>query len=82
MFDPRKGNLSASKASPEKAMLQSTESHSHTESQLILFPYISRKSSYKTRITHHLPSALPEGSTSDVTMPEYLNISIESKLTA
>lgn len=30
VLDPWKGNLSASKASPEKAMLQSTESHSHT----------------------------------------------------
>lgn len=47
VFDPWKGNLPASKASPEKAKLQSTESHSHTESHLICFPYISSKSSYK-----------------------------------
>lgn len=52
VFDPWKGNLSASKSSQEKAILQSTESHSHTH--LICFPYISSKSSYKTRICHYL----------------------------
>lgn len=52
VFDPWKGNLSDSKSSQEKAILQSTESHSHTH--LICFPYISSKSSYKTRICHYL----------------------------